>query len=160
MIREVSRRLRDNDEMVISDLQIKAAELSQAYQQLAEQELAYRQFLNMIAHELRTPLTAAGGILQIARQGLVDKKRPAEKAILTAALGTVSENLQRITTLVNDILFLQEMDLIFSESNPSMSANWLCPPLSSTASGRSKTASGGTQIFLLMCRRFPATPGA
>jgi hypothetical protein len=32
MIREVSRSLHENDEMAISDLQIKAAELSQAYQ--------------------------------------------------------------------------------------------------------------------------------
>jgi len=104
MIREVSRRLNENDEMAISDLQIKAAELSQAYQQLAEQELSRRQFLITIAHELRTPLTAAGGFLQMARQGHVDEKRPADKAILTAALGTVSENLQRFITLVNDIL--------------------------------------------------------
>jgi len=63
MIREVSRRLRENDEMAISDLQIKAAELSQAYQQLAEQKLARRQFLTTIAHEMGTPLTTAGGFL-------------------------------------------------------------------------------------------------
>ena len=63
MIREVSRSLHENDEMAISDLQIKAAELSQAYQQLAEQELSRRQFLITIAHELRTPLIAAGGFL-------------------------------------------------------------------------------------------------
>ena len=144
MIREVSRSLHENDEMAISDLQIKAAELSQAYQQLAEQKLARRQVLTTVAHELRTPLTAARGFLQMARQGLVDEKRPADKAILTATLGTVSENLQRIITLVNDILFLQEMDLTFSESNPSMSVNWLCPPLSSTASRRSKTTPGCT----------------
>jgi signal transduction histidine kinase len=115
MIREVSRRLRENDEVAISDLQIKSTELSRAYLQLAEQELARRQFLTTIAHELRTPLTTAGGFLQIARQGLIDEKTPANKETLLATLGTVSENLQRIITLVNDILFLQEMDLIFSE---------------------------------------------
>jgi len=118
MIREVSRRLRDNDEMAISDLQIKAAELSQTYQQLAEQELARRQFLTTIAHELRTPLTAAGGFLQMAQQTLVTKNRQVDKTMLVASLSTVSENLQRIVTLVNDILFLQEMDLIFAEFRP------------------------------------------
>ena len=58
MVREVSRRLRENDEMAIEDLRVKSQELALAYQQLAEQEYAQHEFLSTIAHELRTPLTA------------------------------------------------------------------------------------------------------
>jgi len=108
MVREVSRRLRENDEMAIEDLRLKAGELAEAYQQLAEQELARREFLTTIAHELRTPLTSASGFLQMIQIGAMqgeDHKR---------ALESVSNNVQRIIDLTNDILFLQEMDLIFS----------------------------------------------
>jgi signal transduction histidine kinase len=106
MVREISGRLRENDEMAIEDLKMRASELAQAYQKLAEQELARREFLTSIAHELRTPLMAAGGFLQLMQKGLI----PHEKQDST--LETVARNIQQITTLVNDILFLQEMDLI------------------------------------------------
>jgi signal transduction histidine kinase len=156
MIREVSRRLRENDEMAISDLQIKASELSQAYQQLAEQEFGRRQFLTTIAHELRTPLTTAGGFLQMARQGLVDEKRPVDKAILTTALGTVSENLQHIVTLVNDILFLQEMDLIFSEFQPINVGKLV---MSTIEHYRLKAEQNGVRLHLDIPPYVPEIPG-
>jgi signal transduction histidine kinase len=106
MVREISSRLRANDEMAIGDLKMRASELAQAYQKLAEQELARREFLTNVAHELRTPLMAAGGFLQLMQKGLISGDN------LNAALETVSRNIQQITSLVNDILFLQEMDLI------------------------------------------------
>jgi signal transduction histidine kinase len=109
MVREVSRRLRENDEMAIEDLRLKAGELADAYQQLAELEMARREFLTTIAHELRTPLTSASGYVQAIKMGIVSEES------LQSALETVSENLQRIIDLTNDILFLQEMDLIFSD---------------------------------------------
>ena len=112
MVREVSRRLRENDEMAIEDLRLKAGELAEAYQQLAEHDLARREFLTTIAHELRTPLTSASGYLQMIQMGAMqgeDHKR---------ALESVSANVQRIIDLTNDILFLQEMDLIFSNFVP------------------------------------------
>jgi signal transduction histidine kinase len=112
MVREVSRRLRENDEMAIVSLRTKAGELAAAYQQLAEQEFARREFLTTIAHELRTPLTAASGFLQVARGSQLDPAR------LQATLDTVARNLQHIITLVNDLLFLQEVDLIFAEFQP------------------------------------------
>ncbi len=112
MVREVSRRLRENDEMAIDSLRVKATELSIAYQRLAEEEFARREFLSTIAHELRTPLTAANGFLQVARRTTLDD------ATRQSALETVDRNLQKIITLVNDILFLQEIDLIFSEFQP------------------------------------------
>ncbi len=112
MVREVSRRLRENDEMAIEDLRLKTRELAQAYQQLAEQDFARQQFLSTIAHELRTPLTSANGFLQVIRQGMLHGEAA------HSALDTVHENLQKIIHLVNDILFLQEMELILQDFKP------------------------------------------
>jgi len=106
MVREISSRLRENDEMAVEDLRIRASELARAYQKLAEQELARREFLKNVAHELRTPLMAAGGFLQLMQKGLITPEK------MVGALETVTRNVQQITTLVNDIMFLQEMDLI------------------------------------------------
>jgi len=112
MVREISNRLRTNDEMAVEDLRLRASELAEAYQQLAEQELTRREFLTNIAHELRTPLMAAGGFLQALQKGMIPKKET-EKTI-----DTVARNVHRITTLVNDILFLQEMDLVLPDFQP------------------------------------------
>lgn len=109
IVREVSARLRENDEMAIEDLRQKAAELAEAYQQLAEQEYARTEFLTSIAHELRTPLTAASGFLQILRAGMLDGEA------LSSAIETVSRSVQKVISLVNDLLFLQEMDIILSD---------------------------------------------
>jgi signal transduction histidine kinase len=109
MVREVSRRLRQNDDMAIDDLRQKARELSTAYQQLAEVEFARREFLTTIAHELRTPLMTANGFLQVIRMGMLQGEA------LNSAINTISNNIQEIITLTNDILFLQEMDLILPE---------------------------------------------
>jgi signal transduction histidine kinase len=109
MVGEVSRRLRENDEMAIEDLRLKAGELAVAYQQLAELDFARREFLTTIAHELRTPLTAASGFVDIIQQGHLKGEA------LTGALGTVAKNLQKIINLVNDILFMQELELILEE---------------------------------------------
>ncbi len=112
MVREISRRLRENDEMAIEDLRMRAAELAQAYQKLAEQELARREFLTNISHELRTPLMAAGGFLQLLQKGVITPEK------MQTTLETVTRNVQQITALVNDILFLQEMDLILPKFQP------------------------------------------
>jgi signal transduction histidine kinase len=110
MVHEISNRLRENDEMAIEDLRLRARELAQAYQRLAEQEVARREFLTNVAHQLRTPLMAASGYLQILQQGRVLNQEQ-----LTRALDTVSRNVHQIVTLVNDILFLQEMDLVLPD---------------------------------------------
>ena len=109
MISEISDRLRTNDQMAVEDLRIRAAELAHAYQQLAEQEFARREFLTNVAHELRTPLMVASGYLQMVQKGALSGDQ------LSAGIDTISRNVQQIVTLVNDILFLQEMDLVLSE---------------------------------------------
>jgi signal transduction histidine kinase len=112
MVREISRRLRENDEMAIDDLRMRASELAEAYQKLAEQEVARRDFLTNVSHQLRTPLTAASGYLQMLQKGAI----PAEKA--TEVMELVTRNVQQIASLVNDILFVQEMDLILEQFEP------------------------------------------
>jgi signal transduction histidine kinase len=112
MVREISSRLRQNDEMAIDDLRIRASELAEAYQKLAEQDVTRRDFLANVAHQLRTPLTAAAGYLQMMQKGMV----PAGQ--LGEAINTVARNIQQITTLVNDILFVQEMELILGKFQP------------------------------------------
>jgi signal transduction histidine kinase len=112
MVREISLRLRQNDEMAVEDLRMRANELAQAYQKLAEQELTRKEFITNVAHELRTPLMAAGGFLQLLQMGAIGPEK------LPDTLDTIARNIQHITTLVNDILFLQEMELILPKFQP------------------------------------------
>ena len=109
MVSEISNRLRQNDQLAVDDLRMRASELAQAYQKLAEQDLARREFLTNIAHQLRTPLMVASGNLQILQKGILKGEQ------LAAGIDTVSRNVQQIVTLVNDILFLQEMDLVLPD---------------------------------------------
>ncbi len=112
MVREISRRLRENDKMAIDDLRMRAGELAEAYQKLAELDLARREFLTNIAHQLRTPLTVANGYLDLIQKGTIPPER------LPEALDTVARNVHTIMALVNDILFVQEMDLIMAKFKP------------------------------------------
>lgn len=109
MVSEISNRLRSNDQLAVDDLRMRASELAEAYQKLAEQELARREFLTNVAHELRTPLMAATGFLQMLQKGQLSGEQ------VSAGIDTVARNVQQIATLVNDILFLQEMDLVLPE---------------------------------------------
>ncbi len=109
MVKEVSRRLRENDEMAIEDLRLKARELAAAYHRLAQEDFARREFLTTIAHELRTPLTSASGFLHMVHNSKMGESTRQE------ALATVAQNLQYIISLVNDILFLQEVELVMPE---------------------------------------------
>jgi signal transduction histidine kinase len=109
MISEISDRLRQNDQMAVDDLRMRASELAEAYQKLAEQEVARREFLSSVAHQLRTPLMVATGYLQLMQKGIMTGDQ------LTAGIDTISRNVQQIATLVNDILFLQEMELVLPD---------------------------------------------
>ncbi len=112
MVSVISNRLRQNDQMAVDDLRVRASELADAYQKLAEQDLARREFLTNVAHELRTPLMVASGYLQMLQKGIMQGEQ------LKAGIETVGRNVQQIVTLVNDILFLQEMDLVLPEFQP------------------------------------------
>lgn len=109
MVSQISNRLRENDKLAVDDIRMRASELAEAYQKLAEQDLARREFLSNIAHELRTPLMVASGNLQILQRGILKGEQ------LATGIDTVARNVQQIVTLVNDILFLQEMDLVLPD---------------------------------------------
>jgi two-component system, OmpR family, phosphate regulon sensor histidine kinase PhoR len=109
MVGEISNRLRQNDQMAIDDLRLRASELANAYQKLAEQDLMRRDFLSNIAHELRTPLMVASGYLQAIKKGMLSGKE------LKTTIDTIARNVDQITTLANDLLFLQEIDLVLPE---------------------------------------------
>lgn len=109
MVREISSRLRQNDDLAIEYLKVRAGELALAYEKLAEEELARRTFLTNIAHELRTPLMAANGYLQLLKKGMLSGEQ------LDQATDTISRNLGQIIALVNDALFLQETELVLPE---------------------------------------------
>jgi signal transduction histidine kinase len=104
-----ANRLRQNDQLAIDDLRLRASELADAYQKLAEQELMRREFLSNIAHELRTPLMVASGYLQAMKKGMLGSDQ------LNTAVDTIARNVDQITTLANDLLFLQEIELVLPE---------------------------------------------
>lgn len=112
MVGEISSRLRQNDQMAIDDLRLRATELADAYQKLAEQDLIRREFLTNIAHELRTPLMVASGYLLAIKKGMLSGDQ------LETSLDTVTRNVDKITTLANDLLFLQEIELVLPEFQP------------------------------------------
>src|SRR5688572_13023453 len=112
MVAEISNRLRQNDALAIEDLRLRASEIADAYQKLAEQDLARREFLTNIAHELRTPLMVAGGYLHALKKGMLTGEQ------LNATIETISRNVDQIVNLTNDILFLQEMDLVLPDFQP------------------------------------------
>jgi two-component system phosphate regulon sensor histidine kinase PhoR len=109
---QVTSRLRDADQRAIADLRRKNVELAQAYAELAAQQKLRSEFLTTVAHELRTPLTAATGYLQLVTSGAMTLEQAPQ------FLETVSHNLDTVIHLVNNILFLQELDLITPEFKP------------------------------------------
>lgn len=109
---QITHHLRDADTRTIAGLREKNQALARAYAELARQERLRSEFLTTISHELRTPLTSAIGYLQFVGSG-----------DLTALqrehfLGIVERNLKTITHLVNNILFLQEMELVTPKFEP------------------------------------------
>jgi signal transduction histidine kinase len=106
---QITHRLRDGDQKSIADLRLKNVELAQAYAELEAQQRLRSAFLTTIAHELRTPLTAATGYLQLANSGVTSADQ------LPEFLKTVAHNLDTVVHLVNNILFLQELELITPE---------------------------------------------
>lgn len=112
MISEISNRLRANDQLAIEDLRLRAREIADAYQKLAEQEMARNEFLTSIAHELRTPLMVASGYLHTLRKGMLAGDQ------LQSTIEIVSRNVDQIVNLTNDLLFLQEQELVLRDFQP------------------------------------------
>ncbi len=106
MFRTTVDWLRANDAAAIAELSRQKQEIEYAYHELQLQEQRRSEFLSTLAHELRTPLTTSSGYMQLIKSG--NMTGPA----LSMALEKVSGGLDRVVSLVNDLLFVQEMDLL------------------------------------------------
>jgi signal transduction histidine kinase len=106
ILRSIGARLRDSDRRSIDELRQKNDELAQAY--LVLKDLAQRKsdFLTVVAHELRTPLTAIKGYSHFMRLGTLQGEN------LNLAVQAIVNNTDAIVRLINNILFLQELELI------------------------------------------------
>ncbi len=109
VMRELTQRLRQADQIALAELRQKNEELERANSKLMRQEQYRSDFLTSIAHELRTPLTVANGYLSLIADGTIVADQ------MQQAINRVARNVKRVVRLVNDILFLQEMDLILPE---------------------------------------------
>jgi signal transduction histidine kinase len=112
VMRKIASRLRDSDQMAITDLRQKNLELAQAYERLARQERLRSAFLTTVAHELRTPLTTVQGYLHLMRSSLI----PSDKA--NELMPTLARHVDTIVDLANNILLLQELELITPKFEP------------------------------------------
>jgi signal transduction histidine kinase len=106
IMRTLVDRMRANDAVALEEMRQQKEEIEAAYDELRYQEQLRTEFLTTLAHELRTPLTSANGFMQLVQSGAM--AGPA----LGMALQKISTNLDRIVSLVNDLLFVQEQDLI------------------------------------------------
>jgi signal transduction histidine kinase len=106
VLRSIGARLRDSDRRSIDELRQKNDELARAY--LALKDLTQRKsdFLTVVAHELRTPLTAIKGYGHFMRLGTLQGEN------LDRAMAAIVNNTDAIVRLINNILFLQELELI------------------------------------------------
>lgn len=132
MVAEISNRLRQNDQLAIEDLRLRASELADAYQKLAEQDLARNEFLTNIAHELRTPLMVASGYLHTLKKGVLSGEQ------LQSTIEIVSRNVDQIVNLTNDLLFLQEQELVLRDFQP-VNLHALVERIVEKYQGRAKT---------------------
>lgn len=94
----------------LSDLLAEQHQAIGADSELRRQEEMKTQFLSTVAHELRTPLTTARGYLHLVNGGVI----PTDK--LPEVLTRIQENVEIITGHVNDLMFLQEVDLVIERS--------------------------------------------
>ncbi|HTP08885.1 MAG TPA: ATP-binding protein [Anaerolineae bacterium] len=106
VLRSIGSRLRDSDHRSIEELRQKNEELAQAYLALKDQAQRKSDFLTVIAHELRTPLTAIKGYGHFMRMGTLQGEN------LNRAVQAIVNNTDAIVRLINNILFLQELELI------------------------------------------------
>ncbi len=106
MLHAALSRLRSNDQLAMEALEGKHYEIEAAYHKLARQEHLRSEFLTTLAHELRTPLTSAQGFMHLVQQGKL------QGPSLEMAMGRIGRSIEQLVTLVNDLLFLQELELI------------------------------------------------
>ncbi|HEY4688141.1 MAG TPA: ATP-binding protein [Anaerolineae bacterium] len=106
VMRAVAMRLHDADQRSIAELRRKNDELEQAYADLKREVDRRSEFLTVVSHELRTPLTSVKGYMHLLKAGML------KGADMDRAVEALTANFDQIVRLVNNILFLQEIELI------------------------------------------------
>lgn len=106
LVRTMINRMRTNDQLAIDELRRQKEMVEAAYEELKRQDAQRDEFLDTLAHELRTPLTGAKGYLQLVKAGMMTGPT------LTMAVDKINFSFNRIISLVNDLLFVQEMELL------------------------------------------------
>lgn len=99
IIRTTLDRLRENDQLTISDLQ----KTNQVLRQLDRNKL---EFIQVAAHELRTPLTVLKGYVNLLRSSPELK----EKASLTEMMDGIAKGADRMHEVVNMMLDVSRID--------------------------------------------------
>lgn len=112
MVREVSRRLRENDNMAIEDLRLKSRELALAYQRMVEQEYARNDALAKAAQEMHVPMKASFELLRSM------KEQPPQDDDMEGDLQELHANMRKIAILINEMLFEQALDPILVDFQP------------------------------------------
>ncbi|HBG28661.1 MAG: hypothetical protein A2Y10_11965 [Planctomycetes bacterium GWF2_41_51] len=77
-----------------------------AEEKLAESMELKQQFISTVSHELRTPLTAIREGLNIVLEGVAGRLRKKQREFLLLA----KRNVDRLSTLINDVLDFQKLD--------------------------------------------------
>lgn len=106
IMRAVAARLRDADQRAIAELRRKNAELREAYDDLRREIERRGEFLTTVSHELRTPLTSVKGYMHLLKAGLL------QGTDFERAVEALTRNSDQIVQLLNNILFLEEIELV------------------------------------------------
>jgi signal transduction histidine kinase len=96
-------------ERLIEELLNRRKKLEKAYRELAEAELGKMKttFLDVIAHELRTPLTSIKTYVDLLKKEKLGDLSKIQKE----KLDIMALNVERLTTLINDMLEIPSIDV-------------------------------------------------
>jgi signal transduction histidine kinase len=83
-----------------------ASQLERQNEQLRELDNVKDEFVGLVSHELRTPLTSIIGYLEMVLEENAEPLTTSQRQYL----GTVNRNVERLATLVNELLFLAQVD--------------------------------------------------
>jgi signal transduction histidine kinase len=131
IIRTTLDRLRDNDQMMINDLQ-------KANKVLRQLDRNKTEFIDVVAHELRTPLTVLKGYTNLLHAAPEVKEQP----MLASIADGIQNGADRIHSIVNTILDVTRIDGDAVQLR--MSPVMLKPLIQETINGLTKAASTRT----------------